>query len=340
MKKLLWKIKYYFQRLKGVDWKGFKNAVDYAHQKSGKNRLFLIIDMIYCSLKYTAGYVDYNEFEFYLLNGKERATYLTLGQSHKVTQLFNDKEALQNFIYKDRFNVKFKGFVNRDYINLKETTAIDLQNFVEKHGQVMAKRPKDYVGRGITKLYQKDITDYQELYDRLIANGQTLVEEFFKQHEAMASLSEKSVNTMRVITFLDDSNTPRVLVVALKSGLGADVDNIGQGGMYTILNDDGVVERPFIDKFGNHHSVHPTSGKDLIGFTVPNYRNLMEQVKQACLLEPKVRYVGWDIAVTPEANIEIIEGNYTSGPFQIIPSLSKDKTGVLPEYKKYIKMQF
>lgn len=340
MKKIIWRIKYYFRRLKGVDWKGFKNAIDYAHKKSGKNRLFILFDMIYCSLKYTAGYVDYNEFEFYLLNGKERATYLTLGQSHKITQLFNDKEALQNFIYKDRFNVMFKDFVNRDYINLKETNADNLRHFVEKHGQVMAKRPKDYVGRGITKIYRNDIIDYHELYDRLISDGQTLIEEFFKQHEVMASLSEKSVNTMRVITFLDDSNTPRILVVALKSGLGADVDNIGQGGMYTILNEEGVVDIPFIDKFGNRHSIHPITGKHLIGFKVPNYKNLMEQVKQACLLEPKVRYVGWDIAVTPEENIEIIEGNYTSGPFQIIPSLSKDNTGVLPNYKKYIKMDF
>lgn len=340
MKKLLWKIKYYFQRLKGVDWRGFKNAIEYAHKKSGKNRIVILVDMIYCSIKYTAGYVDYNEFEFYLINGKERATYLTLGQSHKVTKMFNDNEALQNFIYKDRFNVMFKGFVNRDYINLKEANSEDLKAFLDKHHQVMAKRPKDYVGRGITKIYQSDIEDYQELYDRLVSKGQTLVEEFFKQHEVMASLSEKSVNTMRVVTFLDDTMTPRVLVVALKSGLGADVDNIGQGGMYTILNEDGVVERPFIDKFGNHHSVHPSTGKNLIGFQVPNFNNLMEQVKQACLLEPKVRYVGWDIAVTPQETIEIIEGNYTSGPFQIIPSLSKDNTGVLPEYKKYIKMDF
>ena len=340
MQNILWKTKYYFKRVRNIDWQGFFKSVAYAHEQSGKPRTILFFDMIYCSLKYTAGYVDYNEFEFYALNSKQRATYVTLGHSHNITKLFNDNKDRKIFDDKYLFNQKFSKFVNREYINLKESTIKDLENFVRKHGKVMAKRRCDYVGRGISTVYEKDVSDYHKLYNQLVNNDQVLIEEFVQQHEMMNQLSDKSVNTMRVITFVDDHGTPQILVAALKSGLGAEVDNIGQGGMYTILNDEGVVDIPFIDKFGNRHIKNPNDNRDLIGFRVPNFAHLMNQVKEACKIVPTVRYVGWDIAVTPKGNIEIIEGNSTSGPFQRIPSLSKDKTGLLPKYKKHIPLKF
>lgn len=340
MKAMIWKVKYYLLRLRGIDWNGFYNAVNYAHRKSGKSKLTIFIDMICCSFRYTAGYVDYNEFEFYLLNNMERSTYLTLGHSHKVTKVFNNNEESKIFENKEVFNKFFKGYVNRGFLDLRESTVNELENFVKKYGKVMAKRSCDYVGRGINTLEAKTISDYEKLYENLLSNNQPLIEEFVSQHDTMNLLSKNSVNTMRVITFVDDNKEPQILVVALKSGLGAEVDNIGQGGMYTILNEEGIVDMPFIDKYGNHHSVHPISGLNLIGFKVPNYKELIHQVKQACLVLPNVRYVGWDIAVTPEENIEIIEGNTTSGPFQKIPSLSQDRIGILPVYKKHIPMKF
>lgn len=342
MKRLLWKIKYYTRRLRQMDWNGFFEAINYAHEKSGKNRVLLFIDMVYCSFKYTAGYVDYNEFEFYLLNAKQRKTYITLGMSYKCVREYNDKAYVEIFDDKAVFNKKFAKFVRRDFIDLPETDYVGLENFVRKHGKVMAKRNNDYVGRGIDKIdiNENPNIDFKALYNDLMNNGQLLVEEFFTQHPTMDTLSATSVNTMRVITFLDDNNEGQVLVVALKSGLGNHVDNIGQGGMYTILDDNGRVHIPFIDKHGNHHTLHPITGQNLIGFQVPNYESILNQVKEACKIVPQVRYVGWDIAVAPDGNIEIIEGNSSSGPFQIIPSLSKNKTGVRPVYEKYMDINF
>lgn len=342
MKRLIWKIKYYTKRLLQMDWSGFFKAVDYAHEHSGKNRVLLFIDMVYCSFKYTAGYVDYNEFEFYLLNRKQRETYITLGMSYKCVREYNNPDYVEIFDDKAVFNKRFAKFVRRGFMDLPEVNPEELEAFVRKYQKVMAKRNNDYVGRGIDKIdiNENPDIDFTKLYADLMANGQGLIEEFFTQHPKMNELSSTSVNTMRVITFLDDNNEGQILVVALKSGLGNHVDNIGQGGMYTILDETGTVHIPFIDKHGDHHSVHPLTGQNLIGFQVPNFEHVLSQVKEACRIVPEVRYVGWDIAVAPDGNIEIIEGNSSSGPFQIIPSLSKDKTGVRPVYEKYMNIRF
>lgn len=336
------KIRYYFKRLRIMDWQGFFDAVNYAKEKSGKAKIYIFFDMVISSILYGSGYVDYNEFEFYDLSHKQKKTFLTLSDSHKVTRKYNDPKGMAILDDKAKFVKMYSEFVKRDYIDLREVSPSTFQAFLEKHRKVMAKRTTDYVGRGIDKIDIDDgsIIDYEQLYQDLLNNRQYLVEVFFKQHEKMNELSDKSVNTLRIITFLDDFGVPQVLVRVLKSGLGKHLDNIGQGGMYTILNEAGIVEYPFIDKYGNHHRVNPITGKNLIGFAVPHYKEVENQVKKACLIMPSVRYMGWDVAVSPEGDAELIEGNTTTGPFQVIPSFTKDKRGVRPIYEKYMDMKF
>lgn len=239
---------------------------------------------------------------------------------------------------KSIFVKRFSDYVHRDTFDIRESDADGLEAFVRKHGKVMAKRTTDYVGRGIevVDVNENPTINFDDLYQALMDNRQYLIEEFFKQHPKMSELSPTSVNTLRVITFLDDEKIPRILVSVLKSGLGSHVDNIGQGGMYTILDDTGTVVYPFIDKDCNQHTKHPITGTDLIGFQVPHYEQLVSSIKEACLVIPQVRYMGWDVAVGVDGP-EIIEGNSSTGPFQVIPSMSDEKTGVKPIYDRYIK---
>ena len=78
------KIKYLFKRIIKMDYKNMFKIAKAISKKIKKNTLFILLDMIKCGLKYQAGYYDYQEFEFYNLNKKERNTYLTRGKNNEI----------------------------------------------------------------------------------------------------------------------------------------------------------------------------------------------------------------------------------------------------------------
>ena len=56
-------------------------------------------------------------------------------------------------------------------------------------------------------------------------------------------------------------------------------------------------------------------------------------VKEAAKVVPEIGYVGWDIAIGEKEPI-MIEGNCYPGVFQVKPSLSKEKVGLIPKYNE------
>ena len=54
---------------------------------------------------------------------------------------------------------------------------------------------------------------------------------------------------------------------------------------------------------------HPITGKEILKFKVPFWNDVKECAKEASLLTPGNRSVGWDIAITSEGP-ELIEGNH------------------------------
>ena len=55
---------YLLNKIVHIDKKAMNRAVDLVAEKSGKNKLAIFLDMVYCGLRYQAGYNDYVEFEF------------------------------------------------------------------------------------------------------------------------------------------------------------------------------------------------------------------------------------------------------------------------------------
>ena len=78
------KISYVIRRIKDMSYKGFFDTINLVHKKSGRNRVILFFDIIYCGFKYQAGYSDYKLYEMYNLNGKERKTEIFRGSSLRL----------------------------------------------------------------------------------------------------------------------------------------------------------------------------------------------------------------------------------------------------------------
>ena len=130
----------------------------------------------------------------------------------------------------------------------------------------------------------------------------------------MAKLNASSVNTIRVTTVVDDAGTPHFMYAILRVGSGQGVtDNISSGGMYTLLDENGAINYPmFRDKDVSTYEKHPVNGFVFKGFQVPMFRESVELCLKAALVEPHMRYIGWDVAVTADGPV-LIEGNHLPG---------------------------
>lgn len=331
------KAKYLIYAISNIDLATMFKTIKFISVKANKSFLSTLIDVVYCGIKYQAGYHDYLEFEFYNLNRKERKTYITRGINNQIVKLFNDKEHWYKFNDKVEFQKIFKDYTKRDFMLLKENI-LEFEEFLKNHQTVIAKPVDGEGGKGIEKIIYDKNVNIQELFDKLVNNNQLLIEECIVQHEKMNELYPGAVNSLRMFTFLKDDEAC-LLQAVLKIGNGGVVDNFASGGMYTILSDDGEVIYPAIDKNDNIYRVHPVTNKEIIGFKIPLFEEAVKLVCEAAKVVPEVRYVGWDVAISEKGPM-IIEGNCYPGVFQTKPSLKgEDKTGVLPKYVKVMKLK-
>ena len=68
------KLAIFGRRLKDASLRRMNQNIQAIHQETGKNRLFLLCDMVWCTLRYGVGYLDYHVFGFARNRGANRKT--------------------------------------------------------------------------------------------------------------------------------------------------------------------------------------------------------------------------------------------------------------------------
>ncbi len=313
-------------------------TVSLIHKKSGKGRLWLCRDIVACGLKYGAGYCDYRLNEFYTLTDAQRATYVTRGINNKLVAMLNDKEYYGKIEDKTVFNTNFGDFIGRDWLDMNKASYEDFKKFMKDKPAVIAKPISATCGQGVEKLNKTDFPSLSELYQHIKKTPDTLVEEYITQHPGMSVLYPHSVNTLRIVTVLTDSD-PHAVYSYLRIGNGGHVvDNINAGGMTTPVDlDSGKLLYPAFDKNSILYDRHPLTGTEFVGFQIPFWKESLALCKKAALLVPQLGYIGWDVAVT-EKGPTIIEANHFPGhDFLQMPPHVPDKIGMLPQFRKYVK---
>lgn len=106
-------IGYVARVLTGVRFKKMNHMIDVVHQKCGQNNVRTFFDMLWCAVRYGAGYYDYTMFGFYNMTGAQRDTYLTRVRNKKVSNLMNDMAHDDDFDDKLLFNVRFAKYLRR-----------------------------------------------------------------------------------------------------------------------------------------------------------------------------------------------------------------------------------
>jgi hypothetical protein len=296
-----------------LDMPAFISLLEYAQKKRIRSKIGLIFDIMYCVLIYKISITEYFQFNFFVKGKEERKTYVGTPCLEEYIVKMNPKSDRNLLDNKLEFLKTYAPFIKRSYVTLADLqTNIDSAADVlhNKSGKIVLKWSAGQCGMRIKVMPVKDL-DSQAIIKHLIATGNDYVEECIIQHKDLMRLSPAGVNTLRIITNLNNNDEVEVFGTILRISINSEIDNWHAGNVAAPINPStGIVESPafYMDITKPDEYCHPITGVKIVGFEIPYWRDALQMAKDAALHNKRNRSIGWDIAVT-NAGPDLIEGN-------------------------------
>lgn len=301
-------------------------------RNKGFNVFRLIIDMIWSSLRYGSSFVDYFNFRFYEKNHQKRLAYATMGFMYKYHREINDQKKIREVDSKELFPRKFGAWCNKSYVFTKDEIN-QFNHFLQtKVGRkIVFKDPNSTAGKSIkivsvTKKENLIFIGNQNANDFLnqefALKHSIYCEDFIEQHHAIQAISPSGVNTIRIISMVTKEKTVDILAALFRISVNCPIDNYSVGNLAAeidpitgIVSKGGIRKRSACD---DYHDFHPVTKMPIRGFEIPFWDETIVMIKEAALIVPEVRTIGWDVAITNTGPI-LIEGNsqWNKDTFQI-----------------------
>lgn len=255
---------------------------------------------------------EYVSYHFWEKSVPQRMEYVSDRLRKKVGNLLNPEEG------KDVLNNKYLTYQALEPLYGRKIRQMDAAGgypaFAEafRENPILIKKNNfQSLGKEIEKIEVTENTDLPALYERIAANGRYFIlEDLITPHPELKRLNPDSVNTVRIVTFLDREE-PVVLDSFLRIGRrGSFVDNGGAGGIFVHVDPaKGITDSHGIDEHGLVYELHPDHAYLLQGIPLPLWEEALKTAKTAALKIPGPRYVGWDMVCTEENRWIIVEGN-------------------------------
>jgi hypothetical protein len=178
----------------------------------------------------------------------------------------------------------------------------------------------DYIGGGNFRDPAGNALSASQLVDRLRAMSHwqpILVQERAHNHPAMRDLSNGALNTIRMISCLDESEQPELIGAVLRMAIGDNVtvDNVHAGGIAAAIDIatgrmHSATHAGFDSRLG-WIDRHPDTDAQIAHRVLPLWDDVCDLVRRAHAAFNDWVVVGWDIAIMADGP-RLVEGN--SGP--------------------------
>ncbi len=315
--------------------------------KKHNNPIRLFVDALFCSLTYGTSLDDYFSFRFYNKSKERRKAFATTSYMYVFHKKMNDKYLKQRIDDKSQFRKYFRKFsgVSEVFNATNKNLLIVWLNENQVH-QLVIKDPLGTVGKTVqflsynpqTIIFTNKIRSYSldDLFKQFSINGNLYVEPKIVQHAIIQKLAPTALNTIRVITVVNIAGEVDIISAAFRISVNSETDNFSNGNLAAAVDIlTGIVISPGIKRLAacsDNYEIHPVTGQKILGFQVPHWEMVLELVKEAALVFPQVRTVGWDVAILEDRPI-IIEGNpsWNKGAPQI--PLDQGIKPILDKYK-------
>ncbi len=320
------------ERARRIDVASVTDRARFTAKVHGKRYPVVLADMLWSAARHRVGFNDYLEFDFAILTRAERATWVTSPLALELSNRYDDPTQVHRFHNKIDFNRDFDRFLGREWLELTEGNAAELEAFAQRHPVLIAKVPVSKSGLGVRRYLAAEVEDWEQFHRDLVSRGEVLIEENIEQHPDIAATCPGTVNTTRVTTFVKDDGTVEIINMAQKFGRGQVSDQGSFGGFYTVLDENGHALGMGYDVHGNLYETHPETGYRIADFQLPLMDQVRELVTDVALVVPQGGQVGWDIVVGPERPL-LVEGNWGAGVFENKPTATGIRHGHLPRYR-------
>lgn len=167
---------------------------------------------------------------------------------------------------------------------------------------------------------------HEEITRVLMRQKASLAIRYVGQHEYAHQIFAHTTNTIRLLT-IRDSIGPFAVAAFHRFGTerSVPVDTFGRGGLFCSVDlcSGRIGPAVRLTKSGvpEFLTCHPDSRAAVEGIFIPRWREALKGVLHIAEAVPFLRYVGWDIAITPQGWV-VLEGNAnTDIGFQIVTPL-------------------
>lgn len=253
------------------------------------------------------------QYEFYKLSEEERDEFISRAKMRALAyklRMKYPKDSLGLPRFKEQYLGRFTdlGFIHRRWLYVPDSS---YQQFADLLSSVdcIVKPADGSLGIGVKKVpKQDDANQIRALYEKC-AQSNILLEECVKGCDELQAFHPQSLNTIRVVTMAFRGKA--VLFGAFfRMGVGDMViDNAHAGGLFAQIDiNKGVIESDAITTDGMRVENHPDTGLKIKGTKIPHWEQLVEACLNAARQTRNI-ITGWDVVITDEGNVELIEVN-------------------------------
>ena len=299
---------------------GVSNAPCYYSEKKRKGACARYIDNLIWLINKGEKNRFYTQYGLDI-KGSVSAEYIGFWEFAGLRNAYNQVLRFDNSIGILRDKFLFYKYMSVNNLSAPEVFAIASDGviydvFFSPMSAQILKQEKDYFVKDVAgecASFVKHINDYEHLQTVMLNmnNGKFIFQRKIIQHHEMNRLNPNAVNTIRIVTINDGSQTSLFAAIlrvgTKKSGCA---DNTSAGGLALGINDDGSLYENGMLKpqYGTILSSHPDTGVVFKEFKIPFYKDAVELVCRAHKFFYNVKSIGWDVAISEDGPV-IIEGN-------------------------------
>ncbi|MFT3946710.1 MAG: sugar-transfer associated ATP-grasp domain-containing protein [Agriterribacter sp.] len=296
--------------------KQFIKDFKFVREKKRMSSIALFSDVLSSSIKNNMSPLEFFKLRLYDKSAEERSEYISARVLRKFQLQMNPAQECTVISDKIKFLAHFKDLIKRNWASvetLRQDKSLAEAFLNDEKGKIVLKNSRGMSGKQVKVVETKQL-NVPDLITLMEENNFDLAEEFIIQHDTLMNIAPRGLNTIRVISQLQNEEVI-IIGACLKLSIYESVDNLNSGNVAMpvelesgIVTDAGI----FLDITKDDLKKHPLTGIDIIGFQVPFWKECIEIVKKGALLTPNNRSIGWDVAVTNNGPL-LIEGNHNWG---------------------------